>query len=346
MTIKQQASPPPDWEGVAAPDEDSMPPRDEDAEAFAREAAEALAAAELAPTPDEQALGQVEALAPVGDSVEGETPADIGIIDEEAREAEEKLAARSKKLSAEQVRHVLHALLFVSDRPLGVEQLRGATGLDARRIVKALEKLSGELREGVSGVVLSEVAGGWQLRTAPETADYVRRFLHVKPRRLTRAALETLAIVAYRQPVTRPEIEDIRGVDCGAVLKALLEWKLLKILGKKDEVGRPLLYGTTREFLEFFQLKDLASLPTLREFHELSEESRQIVEEELGPEAVAPIAGTVAELSDPAFLEREAQRAAESEAALRDLERAMADAEEKAGQLAGSLRPAPIAPEE
>jgi segregation and condensation protein B len=359
MTIKEQSLADRPWDDplaeelLGAPanvatevaDPGSLPARDEDAEAFARDAAEALAAADLAPTPEEQALDQANGV-PVGDSVEGETPADIGVIDEEAREAEEKLAARSKKLSAEQVRHVLHALLFVADRPLTVEQLKAATGLDARRIQKALDRLSGELREGVSGVVLSEIAGGWQLRTAPEAGDYVRRFLHVRPRRLTRAALETLAIVAYRQPVTRPEIEDIRGVDCGAVLKALLEWKLLKILGKKDEVGRPLLYGTTREFLEFFQLKDLASLPTLREFHELSEESRQIVEEELGPDPVAPIAGTVAELADPAFLEKEAQRSAESEAALRDLERAMADAEEKAGQLAGAIRPVPAAAEE
>ena len=100
----------------------------------------------------------------------------------------------------------------------------------------------------------------------------------MKPQRLTRAALETLAIIAYRQPVTRPEIEDIRGVDCGAVVKALLERRLVKILGKKEEPGRPMLYGTTQEFLEFFALKDLASLPTLREFHELSEEHRDIVE--------------------------------------------------------------------
>ena len=126
--------------------------------------------------------------------------------------------------------------------------------------------------------MLHEVAGGWQLRTSPDNSDFARRFLRVKPQRLTRAALETLAIVAYRQPVTRPEIEEIRGVDCGAVVKALLERRLVKILGKKEEPGRPILYGTTREFLEFFALKDLASLPTLREFHELSEEHREIVE--------------------------------------------------------------------
>ncbi len=173
------------------------------------------------------------------------------------------------------------ALLFVSDKPLTLDQLFEATGHRPRADhQEALDQIAGIHRDGISGVVLHEVAGGWQFRTDPHSAEYVRRFLQVKPQRLTRAALETLAIIAYRQPVTRPEIEDIRGVDCGAVLKALLDRKLIKILGKKDEVGRPMLYGTTREFLEFFALKDLSALPTLREFHELTQEHQEIVEKE------------------------------------------------------------------
>jgi len=295
---------------------------------------DAPADADETATVDEQALAQAEEERdPEGDV----TPADIEELDEEFAGNLEKLAAKAKRLSDDQARNAVHALLFVTDKPLGVDQIRNATGLEPARIRKCLERLAGELREGISGVVLSEVAGGWQLRTAPEAADYVRRFLQIKPRRLTRAALETLAIVAYRQPVTRPEVEDIRGVDCGAVIKALLDWKLLKILGKKDEVGRPLLYGTTREFLEFFQIKDLGSLPTLREFHELNEESRAIVEEELGPEAAVEIAGTMAELADPAFLEAERERAAKSEAALADLEKAMADAEQASAEVASGL---------
>ena len=102
------------------------------------------------------------------------------------------------------------------------------------------------------------------LRAGERQKLFVRRLLGVKPQRLTRAALETLALVAYRQPVTRPEIEDVRGVDCGAVLKALLERRMLKIIGKKEEPGRPLLYGTTKEFLEVFGLKSLTSPRTLR----------------------------------------------------------------------------------
>lgn len=132
-----------------------------------------------------------------------------------------------------------------------------------------------------AGFDLVTVAGGYQLRTSATVAGFVRQFLQVKPTRLSRAQLETLAIVAYRQPVTRPEIEQIRGVDCGAAMKILLERKLVRILGKKEEVGRPLLYGTTKEFLEFFNLKSLMELPTLREFQELSEEHQRKVEEEL-----------------------------------------------------------------
>jgi len=100
--------------------------------------------------------------------------------------------------------------------------------------------------------------------------------------RLTRAQVETLAIAAYRQPITRPEVDDIRGVDSGATLKLLLERDLVRILGKKDEPGRPILYGTTTQFLEFFGLKSLKDLPTLKEFTELSDESRRVAEAELG----------------------------------------------------------------
>ncbi len=110
----------------------------------------------------------------------------------------------------------------------------------------------------------------------------MRKLLAGRPPRLTRAMLETLSITAYRQPVTRPEIEDIRGVDCGGVLRILLERGLIRIMGKKEEVGRPLLYGTTRQFLEFFNLKELKELPTLKEFTELTEEHADKVDLEYG----------------------------------------------------------------
>jgi segregation and condensation protein B len=249
--------------------------------------------------------------------------------DEEKEEPFEKLAAAAKRLSADRVRTITETLLFLAERPLTVDELRQATGIEVERLEKALDKLSGHYREGVCGIVLHEVAGGWQLRSSPDNSAFARRWLKVKPQRLTRAALETLAIIAYRQPVTRPEIEEIRGVDCGAVVKALLERRLIKILGKKEEPGRPMLYGTTKEFLEFFALKDLASLPTLREFHELSEEHREIVEKQ--PEAQdGGISGIVADLADEKLrADLEAKRA-ESDAALEELERAMEAADEKA----------------
>ncbi|HEY0839190.1 MAG TPA: SMC-Scp complex subunit ScpB, partial [Vulgatibacter sp.] len=141
------------------------------------------------PTAEEQALAQAdEEQDPEGDVA----PADIEELEDELSGSMEKLAAKAKRLSEDQVRNAVHSLLFVADKPLGVDQLRAATGVEPARIRKSLERLAGELREGISGVILSEVAGGWQLRTAPESADYVRRFLQIKPRRLTRAALETL----------------------------------------------------------------------------------------------------------------------------------------------------------
>ncbi len=249
-------------------------------------------------------------------------------VAEEKEEPFEKLAGEARRLGEGRVRTVLESLLFLAERPLTAEELRQATGIDLERIARGLDQLSGQYRDGLSGIVLHEVAGGWQLRTSPINTSFARRFLRVKPQRLTRAALETLAIVAYRQPVTRPEIEDVRGVDSGAVLKALLERRLIKILGKKEEPGRPILYGTTREFLEFFALKDLASLPTLREFHELSEEHREIVEKET-PEPLPGIEGIVEELSDPGARAALEAKRAEGDAALDQLERAIADADAK-----------------
>ncbi len=255
----------------------------------------------------------------------------------------EKVVAKARRLSPQQVRNVLESVLFVAPEPLTLDQLFDATGIDREIIQKGLEALQGERRDGVSGVVLHEVAGGWQFRTAHESSDFVKRFLKVKPQRLTRAALETLAICAYRQPVTRPEIEDIRGVDSGAVLKALLDRRLIKIVGKKEDVGRPILYGTTREFLEFFALKDLNALPTLREFQELTEEHQEIVEKE-APRPTA--AGTVETLADPTFKQRVADQERASEAALEKLETAIETADVTAKAASKVLDPpAPPAPE-
>lgn len=275
---------------------------------------------------------------PAGDpELEELDPADIDSAEQET--PFEKVVARARKLSEGQVKNVVESVLFVAPSALTLDQLFEATGIDREKISRALGVLQGERREGLAGIVLHEVAGGWQYRTAPESAEFVRRFLKVKPQRLTRAAVETLSIIAYRQPVTRPELEDIRGVDSGAVLKALLDRRLIKIVGKKEEVGRPILYGTTREFLEFFALRDLNALPTLREFQELTEESREIVERE----APKPVAGLMNELGDASFVQKLAENDAASEAALEKLEVAIDQADTTSKSAAKILNP-PAAP--
>jgi segregation and condensation protein B len=277
----------------------------------------------------------------------------VGVIADETelREATQTelqmLKEAARFVTPERALQVLEALFFAAEKPLDLPTLEEATQFSKEILQTALADLQKMYGPGERGVHLVDLGGRWQLRTEAQVGAYVRRMLRVKPMRLTRAALETLAIVAYRQPITRPEIEDVRGVDCGAVTKALLERKLIRILGKKDEPGRPLLYGTSKEFLDLFNLRDLTQLPTLREFQELSEESRKIVEEEAP--APPPVAGLTDLAHDPAAAERIAESTMESERALAQLESAMDTAEEKAKTAASSLAPAeekPVAPAE
>jgi len=181
---------------------------------------------------------------------------------------------------------VIEALLFASSRPLTLENLAEITGLVKPGVRELLEELGQEYEIQGRGFCLTEVAGGYQLRTLPAYSEEVARLFQVKSRRrFTRSSLETLSIIAYRQPVTRAEIEHIRGVDSGGVLKTLLTQAMIRILGRKEAPGRPILYGTTREFLEYFGLRDLESLPTLEEVAELLEES---VDAETEPEEPSP----------------------------------------------------------
>ena len=177
------------------------------------------------------------------------------------------------------LKSVVESLLFVADTPLTLDRLCSILEEhDRQDISVAIAELLAEYGEGTRGIYLAEVAGGWQLRSRPENADYLRRLNRSRPYRFSNSSLETLAIVAYRQPITRAEVEYLRGVDSGGVLKTLLEKKMLRILGKKDIPGRPLIYGTSREFLEAFNLKDLASLPTLKEVQELT--ARDLLEQQ------------------------------------------------------------------
>lgn len=170
-------------------------------------------------------------------------------------------------MSDTEIKGALETILFVADKPVPLKQL-----CELFQGVCEKEQLRGlleELREDLSGrpVRLVEVAGGYRLCTLPENAEWVRRFQAQERRtRLSQAALETLAIISYKQPVTRVEVDEIRGVDSSGVIKTLLEKRLIRILGRRKAPGNPLAYGSTREFLEYFGLKDLKDLPSLSEF--------------------------------------------------------------------------------
>jgi len=171
----------------------------------------------------------------------------------------------------EELKAIVEALIFASEKPLGIDRIKDIIeDADRKDIVHSISLLQEEYREG-RGFYLSEVAEGYQFRTRPRYAPYLQRLYKIKAPKFSQPALETLAIIAYRQPITRAEVEELRGVDSGGVIKSLLDKKLIKIVGKKDVPGRPLIYGTTKEFLEAFSLKDLKSLPTLKDLAELGE---------------------------------------------------------------------------
>jgi segregation and condensation protein B len=162
------------------------------------------------------------------------------------------------------VRRALEAVLFVTDEPMSSGALAQILEADRRTVEAELESLGTEYGERGSGIVLRNVAGGWKLSTHPETAPAVERFvLSSRHARLTKAALETLAIVAYKQPATRHQIAAIRGVDSDGVLRTLVDRGLVAEVGREETPGRPVLYGTTPEFLERLGLDSLASLPPL-----------------------------------------------------------------------------------
>ncbi|MBW2520292.1 MAG: SMC-Scp complex subunit ScpB [Deltaproteobacteria bacterium] len=168
-----------------------------------------------------------------------------------------------------ELKAVVEALIFASESPIKLERLAEVLDLNPAEVSQALDALQDDYTQHPRGFFLQNVAGGYELRTRPEYADHLRRMGRSRPFRFSRPAMETLAIIAYRQPVTRAEIEYLRGVDSGSVIKTLLEKRLVRILGKKDVPGKPMIYGTTKEFLELFGLPDLSALPTLREFNEL-----------------------------------------------------------------------------
>jgi segregation and condensation protein B len=170
----------------------------------------------------------------------------------------------------QELKNIIESLLFVTDEPIPLDKLKSVLeSSETKEIRQALQLLDAEYEQRGGGFHLREVAGGWQLRSRPQYHEWIQRMLQPSPQRLSRAALETLAIVAYKQPIIRADIEHIRGVDCGGILRQLMERKLVRVLGRKEIAGRPLIYATTKLFLELFDLKDLTDLPTPREISDL-----------------------------------------------------------------------------
>jgi segregation and condensation protein B len=194
--------------------------------------------------------------------------------DDEAREGTEARGpeeAASSILPPQQVRAILEALVFASPQPITPKEIaRVLSGVPKEEWQRQLDGLRADLARDERGLQLVEVAGGYQITTRPEYNDWVLELLDPKtPTRLSIQALETLAVIAYKQPVTLPEIIELRGVKSGGVVKTLLEKRLIRIIGRKEVVGRPILYGTTKQFLVHFGLRDLGELPRIEEFAEV-----------------------------------------------------------------------------
>ena len=172
------------------------------------------------------------------------------------------------------LKNIIESLIFISDGPLTLDQIKGVLpGIDPKKIRITLDTLIYEYETSPRGFYLREIAGGVQFRTRPEYREYAAALFRSTPSRLSKAGLETLAIIAYKQPIIRADIEHIRGVDCGGVLRMLMERKLVRVLGRREIPGRPLIYATTKKFLEVFDLKNLKDLPTPKEIEELESDS-------------------------------------------------------------------------
>jgi len=165
------------------------------------------------------------------------------------------------------VKAIVEALIFVSDLPLSIDKIREVLGeeVEKKEIAEALATIREEYKTRAGGLFLKEIAGGYQFRTGEKAAPWIKKMKAIKPLSLSPAAMETLAVVVYRQPIMKSEIEQVRGVDVSGVLKGLLEKNLVRMVGRKDVPGRPIIYGTTRKFLEVFNLRDLSDLPSLKE---------------------------------------------------------------------------------
>jgi segregation and condensation protein B len=207
-----------------------------------------------------------------------------GALDEVPEEAAVEAVGSQEAIDARELKAILEAVLFVSPEPVPLARLLSIVGTVSKaEVVQALGILTHDLDQDGRGIQLVQVAGGYRLVTKQEYGPWLKRMDKAKAaQKLSRSALESLAIIAYKQPLVRSEIEEIRGVETSGVLRTLCERKLVRIVGRKDVPGRPIMYGTTKFFLEHFGLQDLSQLPPLREFKELgdSEQALLPIEEE------------------------------------------------------------------
>jgi segregation and condensation protein B len=179
-------------------------------------------------------------------------------------------------LSDETLKAVIEGILYVAPEPVTLDAIvKSLDGEDRERVKAMLQALAEDYERAEHGIQIRQIAGGYKFSTKPEHHEVLRKFVKSlkPPIRLSKPALETLAVIAYRQPVTLPEIDAIRGVDCGGVIHTLLEKKLVVTAGRKNVVGRPILYRTSRDFLVHFGLKDVSELPSLKEFEEMARQA-------------------------------------------------------------------------
>ncbi|MFY9530249.1 MAG: SMC-Scp complex subunit ScpB [Candidatus Acidiferrales bacterium] len=203
-------------------------------------------------------------------------------------------------LTPQELRSALEAIIYVADEPATLDQISGALGIEKSEVRHALDELVASYAADDRGIEIRKVAGGWKFYTKPQHHDAVRKFIKSlrPPLRLTMPALETLAVIAYKQPATGPEIQEIRGVNCAGVIKTLLEKRLITTAGRKEVIGRPILYRTSKEFLMRFGLSDVDELPSLKEFEQLAQAA-------LGAdEGIAPIEPEEAAPSDSMLASR------------------------------------------
>lgn len=189
----------------------------------------------------------------------------------EVASEEESPIEGQREINDTELRAIIEALIFVADEPIGARAIADVVDIDREAVEAAIQELAQDYGLRPGGLQLREIAGGWQIATRPEHHEHIRAYLKSKPSaKLSLASLETLAVIAYRQPVTVPEILEIRGVQSPSAIKTLLDKRLIVAKGRKETVGRPMMYGTSKEFLIQFGLKDLSELPSIEDFQDLA----------------------------------------------------------------------------